>query len=220
MYKVYLLEDEVNLNNIIKAYLEKEGYEVKSFKLGNDAIEAVEDNPHLWVLDIMLPDISGFDVLTEIRKHDEDLPVIFMSARDSDIDRILGLEMGSDDYISKPFSPKELVIRVNKLIKRIYDNKPGAQLTTYNSYSIDVEKRLVFEDKKEMNLTSKEFDLLLLMIRNPGHAFSREKILTAIWDENYFGSDRVVDDLVRRLRKKMPRLNLETIYGFGYRLND
>ena len=171
----------------------------------------------LYILDIMLGDsISGYDIIKKIREVDTDVPVIFTSARDQDLDKIIGLELGSDDYITKPYSPKELVLRVNKIIKRVYVKESNK--TTYESYDIDFDRRTVLEKEKEINLTTLEFDLLLLFINNKGKSFSREDILSKVWGTDYFGSDRVVDDLVRRLRKKMPRLKINTLYGFGYRL--
>ena len=138
-----------------------------------------------------------------------------MSARDKEFDRIIGLEKGSDDYITKPFSPKELVLRVNNLMRRAYKENSRIQI---DGYELDEEQRKVFEGDEEIDLTTKEFDLLMMFIRNKGIAFSREKILENVWEDNYFGSDRVVDDTLRRLRKKLPALNIHTIYGYGYRL--
>ena len=171
---------------------------------------------HLWILDIMLDDKSGFDLIEEIRRHDPNVPVIFMSARDKEFDRIIGLEKGSDDYITKPFSPKELVLRVNNIIRRSY--KDGSERITVDGYEIDENQRIVFEKGVQIELTTKEFDLLMLFVKNRGTAFLREQILEKVWESNYYGSDRVVDDTLRRLRKKMPNLSIHTIYGFGYRL--
>lgn len=216
MYKICLVEDEIDLNNLIKSYLEREGYHVKQYFNGEDAIKNKE-KVDLYILDIMLGDsVSGYDIIKKIREVDTDVPVIFTSARDQDLDKIIGLELGSDDYITKPYSPKELVLRVNKIIKRVYIKESNK--ITYDTYEIDFDRRTVFENKKELNLTTLEFDLLLLLINNKGKSYSRENILTEVWGTDYFGSDRVVDDLVRRLRKKMPRLKINTLYGFGYRL--
>ena len=145
--------------------------------------------------------------------------VFFISARDKDIDRIIGLEMGSDDYISKPFMPRELVIRVQKLLKRVYNKDKNKEVIIIEGYSVYMEKRLVKLSEEEIPMTSGEFDLLVLLINRKGGAVTREQILKILWGDNYFGSDRVVDDLVRRLRKKMPELKVETIYGHGYRLS-
>ena len=217
MYKIALVEDEIDLNNLIKTYLEKNNYEVISYTKGIDAINNINDDIHLWILDIMLKDdISGYDIIKKIREINSNVPVIFTSARDKDLDKIIGLELGSDDYITKPYSPKELVLRVNNIIKRVYQK--DLQKLIYDNYLIDIDKRIVKENDIEINLTTLEFDLLYMFVNNKNKQFSREDILNSIWGYNYFGNDRVVDDLVRRLRKKMPNLNINTIYGYGYRL--
>lgn len=219
-YSIYLVEDEENLNQILKSYLEKEDFCVTSFLNGEDARNNIEKSPHLWILDIMLPDIDGYQLIKEIKKKNKDIPVIFISARDADLDRIIGLEMGSDDYIAKPFLPRELVIRVKKLLDRVYKNSETNEerLIKIGTYKINEEKRIVSEEDKIIDLTSKEFDLLILFVKNQLKAFSRDNILYAIWGNDYFGSDRVVDDLIRRLRKKMPNIHIETVYGLGYRM--
>lgn len=217
MHKIALVEDEKDLNNLIKTYLEKEGYTVVSYYNGEDALQNTDKDIHLWILDIMLGgDISGYDIIKKIREDDSSVPVIFTSARDKELDKIIGLELGSDDYITKPYSPKELVLRVNNIIRRVYakDN----QKISYKDYVIDLDKRMAFQGDKDLNLTTLEFDLLYMFVTNKKKSFSRDDILNNIWGENYFGTDRVVDDLVRRLRKKMPDLDINTIYGYGYRL--
>ena len=218
MYKICLVEDEKNLNSLIKSYLEKEGYEVISCYNGRDAIDKIQDTEiKLWILDIMLGDsISGYDIIKEVRKTNVNVPVIFTSARDQDLDKIIGLELGSDDYITKPYSPKELVLRVNNIIKRVYSKTENKFV--YETYIIDKNKRLVYENGKIINLTTLEYDLLIMFLDNKNKSFSREDILKIVWGDDYFGSDRVADDLVRRLRRKMPKLSINTIYGFGYRL--
>lgn len=215
MYKICLVEDEKNLNHLIKSYLEKEGYEVITCYNGNQALSNIQNiDIKLWILDIMLGDsISGYDIIKEIRKVNSNVPVIFTSARDQDLDKIIGLELGSDDYITKPYSPKELVLRVNNIIKRVYSKSENKFI--YDNYMIDKDKRLVYENSSLINLTTLEYDLLIMFLENNNKSFSREDILKIIWGDDYFGSDRVVDDLVRRLRKKMPKLNINTIYGFG-----
>lgn len=217
MYTIGLVEDEKNLNNLIKSYLEREGYKVNQYYKGQDALNHVTDKVDLWILDIMLGDnVSGYDIIKKIREIN-DAPVIFTSARDQDLDKIIGLELGSDDYVTKPYSPKELVLRVNNLIKRTYSSQ--TEKVKYDDYVIDIDKRIVTDKDKEISLTTLEFDLLLFLLKNKNKSFSRNQILENVWDENYFGSDRVVDDLVRRLRKKMPNLRINTIYGYGYRLS-
>ena len=217
MYNIALVEDEKDLNNLIKTYLEKEGYNVTSYYNGDTAIKDSNKDYHLWILDIMLgDDISGYDIIKKIRENNSDVPVIFTSARDKDLDKIIGLELGSDDYITKPYSPKELVLRVNNIIRRVYSKE--RQKITYNDYVIDLDKRMAFLGDEDLSLTTLEFDLLYMFVTNKEKSFSRDDILNNIWGENYFGTDRVVDDLIRRLRKKMPLLDINTIYGYGYRL--
>ena len=216
-YNIVLVEDEQNLNNLIKTYLEKAGYNVTPFVTGKEAMENIDIEAHLWILDIMLPDeYSGYDIIKKIREKNELMPVIFTSARDKDLDKIIGLELGSDDYLTKPYSPKELVLRVNNIIKRVY--KEDYSIIKYEDYIINIEKRTVTINNIDLSLTTLEFDLLKLFVTNMNKSFSRDDILNLIWGENYYGTDRVVDDLIRRLRKKMPNLNINTMYGYGYRL--
>ena len=214
---IAIVEDEKDLNELVKRYLEKEGYEVRSYLTFDEAsVHTNDDDVNLWILDIMLGEKSGFDLIDEIRAHAPDVPVIFMSARDKEFDRIIGLEKGSDDYITKPFSPKELVLRVNNIIRRTY--KDENQRVEVDGYEIDENQRMVFHGDEQIELTTKEFELLMLFVNNKGTAFPRDEILSKVWDTNYYGSDRVVDDTMRRLRKKMPELSIRTIYGFGFRL--
>ncbi len=212
-----IVEDEKDLNELVKSYLEKEGYEARSYFTYDQAAAHVnDDDVHLWLLDIMLDDKSGFDLLEAIRSRTKDVPVIFMSARDKEFDRIIGLEKGSDDYITKPFSMKELVLRVNNLIKRIYKDDIKIEV---NGYEIDDTQRKVFANGESLPITTLEYDLLIFFIKNKEKPYTREQILSQVWGSDYFGSARVVDDTLRRLRKKMPDLNIHTIYGYGYRLD-
>ena len=215
---IAIVEDEKDLNELVKRYLEKEGYEVHSYLTFDEAfIHTNDGDVHLWILDIMLGDKSGFDLIEEIRRNNPDVPVIFMSARDKEFDRIIGLEKGSDDYIPKPFSPKELVLRVNNIIRRTYKDENNTRLKV-DGYEIDEYQRSVYVDGNMIDLTTKEFELLMLFVKNRGTAMNRDEILNRVWDTNYYGNDRVVDDTLRRLRKKLPNLSIHTIYGFGYRL--
>ena len=221
MYKIGLVEDEESLNKLIKNYLEKEDFEVVSFTKGEDAltfIDSKENNVQLWILDIMLSDdITGYDIIKKIKGLDEEIPVIFSSARDESIDKIMGLELGSDDYIAKPYSPKELVLRVKNILKRVYSKE--FHKIKYNDYEINTEERTVYLNEERINLTTLEFELLMYLLNNKNKSLTREMILNEVWNVEYFGSDRVVDDSIRRLRKKMPNLNINTVYGFGYRLS-
>jgi len=215
---IAIVDDEKDLNELMKSYLEKEGYEVKSYYSYEQALKHVNDEDiHLWMLDIMLDEKSGFDLFEIIKKQGREVPVVFVSARDKEFDRIIGLEKGSDDYITKPFNMKEVVLRINNIMRRAYRED---MLLEVDGYLIDEKQRKVSSPKldTDIELTTKEFELLVLFVHNKGNAFSREEILNKVWGSDYFGSDRVVDDTLRRLRKKLPDLSIHTLYGFGYRL--
>jgi two-component system response regulator CssR len=216
---IAIVDDEKDLNELMKSYLEKEGYEVRSYYTYEEALAHVyDDDVHLWLLDIMLDEKSGFDLFEIIKKQAKEVPVVFISARDKEFDRIIGLEKGSDDYITKPFNMKEVVLRINNIMRRAYREDMQIEV---DGYLVDEKQRKVTDPDQEedIELTTKEFDLLVMFAHNSGVAFSREDILNKIWGADYFGSDRVVDDTLRRLRKKMPKLNIPTLYGFGYRLD-
>ena len=229
-YLVYLVDDEANLRQLLQSYLESAGLQVRSFATGSEVAAVLDEaeQPHLWILDIMLPDIDGYELLRLIRRK-SDVPIIFISARDQDIDKIIGLELGSDDYLAKPFLPRELVIRAKKLLQRTYEKAsplPAAALgqtfqdwVSIGPYLISEKGRQVKEGDKLIELTTKEFELIIYFLHNQGMALNREQILASIWGEDYIGSDRAVDDLVKRIRKKMSKFPLETVYGYGYRLN-
>jgi len=217
--KVFLVEDEEDLNKVLTSYLKKENWIVKSFYDGRSAELSIEEQPDLWILDIMLPDIDGYELIKEIKEKTPNVPVIFISARDAQIDRVVGLDMGSDDYLAKPFLPRELVIRAKRILERTQNYTEKSENIILSKYIIDFSKRKIFdENNKEIDLTSKEFDMISFFAKNANNAYSREKLLEKIWGYDYFGSERVVDDLIRRLRKKMPEVNIETIYGYGYRM--
>ena len=220
MYTVAIVEDEKNLAALVVKYLCAEGYNVKWYSSGEDALKSINEEPvDLWILDIMLPGIvSGYDLIKKIKEHTPTMPVIFTSARDQDIDKIMGLELGSDDYLAKPYSIRELVLRVKNLLVRTYEYNTAhihKNEVVVGKYIVDKDRRSVSCEGDAISLTSKEYDLLVYLLDNPGKAFSRDQILNGVWGEDYFGSDRVVDDLLRRLRQKMPELQIETIYGYG-----
>lgn len=218
--RIYLVEDEQSLNILLDKYLTKEGYSVTTFSDGNSAREKIKDMPDLWILDIMLPDIDGYELIKNIKQNDKNTPVIFMSARNEELDRVVGLELGSDDYLSKPFLPRELVIRTNKLMERLYGDfkDKNADDIKIGEYTISKKQRLVLFKEEELQLTNKEFELLSYLGDNKNNVISREQILINVWGNDYFGSDRVVDDTIRRLRKKVSKITIETVYGFGYKL--
>ncbi|MGM0641360.1 MAG: response regulator transcription factor [Thermotogota bacterium] len=217
--KVFLVEDEEDLNKVLTSYLKKENWIVKSFYDGKSAELSIGEQPDLWILDIMLPDIDGYELIKEIKEKTPKTPVIFISARDAQIDRVVGLDMGSDDYLAKPFLPRELVIRAKKILERTQGYTEKTENITLSKYLINFSQRKIFdENNKDIDLTSKEFDMIAFFAKNANNAYSREKLLEKIWGYDYYGSERVVDDLIRRLRKKMPEVNIETIYGYGYRM--
>lgn len=213
---ISVVEDEKTLNNLITKYLEKEGYNVRSYTTGEDAVAGIDKPTDLWVIDIMLPDLDGFSVFKEVKNHDKNVYTIFISARNQDIDRVVGLELGCDDYIPKPFLVRELVIKVNKLLKAAPRHAETLELPPYK---IQLDKHTVMENNQPISLTVKEYDLLAYFAANPDSVLSRTDILNKVWGYDYFGTDRVVDDTIRRLRRKLPRLAIDTVYGLGYRLN-
>ncbi|MDD7796159.1 response regulator transcription factor [Clostridium sp. 'White wine YQ'] len=219
--RVYLVEDEKSLNILLEKYLQREGYDVTTFSDGLSALERISDEPDLWILDIMLPGVDGYSIIKAVKENNKNTPVIFMSARNEELDRVVGLELGSDDYLSKPFLPRELIIRTNKLMERLYGNEEedtDNETISIGEYRISNKQRTVFLGDTEIQLTKMEFELLNYLAENKNNVISREQILTRVWGEDYFGSDRVVDDTIRRLRKKVDKLNIETLYGYGYKL--
>jgi len=215
---IYLVEDEKVLNDVLVDYLQAEGYNVVSFFDGKSAIERIKDKPDLWILDIMLPGASGYEVIKKVKEHNKDTPVIFMSARNEELDRVVGFELGSDDYITKSFDPRELVFRVNKITERVYGSEKSENFLFVEGYKISPNQHTVFWDQAEISLTYTEFALLMCFVDNKNIILTREQILEKVWGIAYCGTNRVADDTIRRLRKKMENLFIDTIYGQGYRL--
>lgn len=221
--QIAIVEDDRNIREIVTAYLSKEGYQTLLAESAEEALEIWNSYPpDMWILDIMLPGMDGYELCKQIRRS-SDVPIIIISAKDEELDKILGLELGGDDYLTKPFSPRELVARVRRLFKRtekspVEEKNDKDQQLTAGWLTINPGARRVFWKEEEVEVTSKEFDMLEIFIRHQNHAFSREDLLERIWGADYFGSDRAVDDLVKRIRKKMEELPLETVWGYGYRL--
>ncbi|WP_373895089.1 response regulator transcription factor [Virgibacillus natechei] len=223
-YHIGVVEDDINIQNIVSAYLKKEGFEITMLDSAEAAWDVWEVNPpDMWILDIMLPGMDGYEFCKKIR-NESDIPIIIISAKDEEIDKILGLELGSDDYLTKPFSPRELIARVKRLFKRVRtvtnEEETQADKVKVDHLFMHKNDRRVFWDGEEQEVTTKEFDMLLLFAENPNRAFSREELLVKVWGDDYFGSDRAVDDLVKRIRKKFATLQLETVWGYGYRLRE
>lgn len=225
MKHIFVVDDERNIRDLIRKYLEKEDYIVTAFENSQNVTGEINRlKPDLLVLDIMMPGIDGLELCKEIRKH-SDIPIIFVSARDEELDRILGLELGADDYLSKPFSPRELVVRVKNIFKRIEKrNQADAEVLNAKDIRVECHRRYIEKYGSELNLTTREYDLLEFMIRNKNMPFTREQLLERIWGYDYIGDIRVIDDLVKRLRKKLSDagslLEIKTVWGYGYRVDD
>lgn len=218
MKKIYLVEDEKSLSQLLSVYLIEAGYSVDIFDDGLKAKSKINDVPDLWILDIMLPGMDGYTLIKEIKKYTPEVPVIFTSARNAELDRVIGLEMGSDDYLPKPFLPRELVIRVNRILERKNSTVTENNSYVLGSYIFEPSKRSISTEDGMLVLSNKEYDLLEFLIKHINQAVSRNDMIDIVWGMDYFGSDRVVDDTIRRLRKKMPKLSIEPIYGYGYML--
>lgn len=212
MKKIYLVEDEISLAHLLETYLREADYQVVTFNDGLEAKKAIMEKPDLWILDIMLPGLDGYALIKEIKAACPQIPVIFMSARSAELDRVIGLEMGSDDYLPKPFLPREMVLRVNRILK----TTTLSDGVTIPGVEFDRVKRCLRNQDTEISLTVKEFDLLEYFFERIDVAISRNDILDHVWGVDYFGSERVIDDTLRRIRKKIPELPIETVYGFGY----
>ncbi len=220
---IVVVEDDVNIQNIVSAYLKKEGFEITVTDSAEKAWELWQTQaPDMWILDIMLPGMDGYDFCKKIRQETDETPIIIISAKDEEFDKILGLELGGDDYLTKPFSPRELVARVKRVLKRTKlkagENDASDDKLKVGNLLIHQGERRIFWHGEEQDVTTKEFDMLLLFATNINRAFSREELLVKVWGEDYFGSDRAVDDLVKRIRKKLAAIPLETVWGYGYRM--
>lgn len=223
---IYVVDDEKHIRELLKNYLEKEGYDVCTYNDGLQALDAFHIQPcDMLIIDVMMPNMDGFSLCKNIRSI-SNIPIIIISAKKDEIDRILGLEFGSDDYIAKPFSPRELVVRVRNMFRRL---KPqpnpinNSDILSYKDIRIFQKNRTFFINDEEIKLTYKEFELINLMLNNLNIAFSREKIIENIWGYDYIGDTRQVDDLVKRVRKKLllnnSDLKIDTIWGYGYKIS-
>jgi two-component system OmpR family response regulator len=223
--KILVVDDEKRIVEIVKAYLERDAYKVAVAYEGQTALElARRDRPDLIILDLMLPGISGWDVCRALRKE-SDVPIIMLTARDDTTDKIVGLELGADDYVTKPFDPKELVSRVRAVLRR-YENRPDSSPTIrIGDLLIDTGRRAVRRGGATIELTSTEFDLLKALAESPGRVYSRMQLLDKIQGEAYEGYERTVDSHIKNLRKKIepdpdhPRY-IVTMHGVGYKLEE
>jgi DNA-binding response OmpR family regulator len=224
MSHILVVEDDIDIAALIAHYLEKAGHRVDRVTSGTDVLPHVRSSPpDLVILDLMLPGIDGLIVCQAMRADPTmaGIPIIMLTARAEEADRVAGLELGADDYVTKPFSPKELNARVTALLRRSSrSSSPSAALLRYGPITIDVDRHLVSLDGEEVRLTAKEFLLLQYLVQHKGRVLSRDLLLSDVWGYNYTGGTRTVDVHIRRLREKLPPLSdaIETIKQFGYKL--
>ena len=228
-YKILVVDDEVDIVDFIGSYLMGEGYEVVEAYDGVDALDKMrQDRPDLVILDIMLPKLDGLEVCKQMRSEST-IPILMVTAKGSDVDKIVGLEIGADDYIPKPFNPRELVARVKAILRRTYreDYQPDSQTAVlkHKDLSIDTERRRITIGDRLLELTMKEFDLLLFLMQNLGHVYSRDQLLDHVWGQDSFVGARTVDVHIRRLREQIetdasrPQY-IQTVWGVGYKFTD
>ncbi len=225
---IYIADDEKKIRDLISLYLTNEGYHIIGFKDGNSLLlKLTEKIPDMVILDIMMPGINGYDVCKEIRKK-SNIPIIMVSAKDEPFDKILGIELGSDDYLAKPFSPRELVARVKNIFKRIGN---ASKIADSESNQLTVKDIIIYKDQRkiingsgEILLTTKEFDLLLFLIENKNKVFNRSQLIDHVWGYEYVLETRLVDDVIKRIRKKLKDkgsiLEITTVWGYGYKVEE
>ncbi len=225
MKKVLILEDEVSIRSFVVINLKRAGYEVIEAGTGADALERLKENPDVGVaiLDIMLPDIDGFEVCRSIRATDKKIGIIMLTARSQEMDKITGLMTGADDYMTKPFSPAELTARIDALYRRI-DADPASDAVELRlgPFTLNTRNRTLDKEDKRIKLTQVEYAIMKLFMQNPGRALSREDILTTVWGRDYDGELKIVDVNIRRLRIKIEDdtanpTYITTVWGFGYK---
>ena len=222
MEKILIVDDEQKIREMIKKYAEFEGYRTDEAKDGMEAVLKARKNSYdVIIIDIMMPDLDGFSAVKEIRKT-KNTPVIMLSARGEEYDRIHGFEVGADDYVVKPFSPKELMMRVGALIKR---SKAGGAVShetvSFEGLTVDFTGRLVYVDGEQVDMTPKEYDLLFYFVRNSGIALTRERLITEVWGYDFYGDDRTLDSHIKLLRKSLGDYAkfIVTLRGVGYRFD-
>ncbi|GAB4487122.1 MAG: response regulator transcription factor [Anaerolineales bacterium] len=222
METILLVDDEPSIVSLTKMYLERDGFRTESVGDGLKALEAVgQIRPGLVVLDIMLPGLDGFEVCRRLRRAGNEVPIIMLTARDEDIDKILGLELGADDYLTKPFNPRELVARVKAILRRIEKKTDSVSAPVrLGDLEIDSARRAVTVNGLPVNLRTQEFDLLLTLASQPERVFTREQLLEKAWGFDFYGQTRTVDVHIAQLRRKLAasQVKIETVTGVGYKL--
>jgi DNA-binding response OmpR family regulator len=219
MTSILLIEDELPIAEMLRGFFERDGFDFQHVETGEDGLNRLKQRPvDAVLLDLNLPGMDGVDVCRKIRLF-SDVPVIMLTARDSEVDKVVGLEIGADDYVTKPFSPRELLARIKAVLRRMEERRPESTAIDVGGFVIDSGRRQVTTPAGEVvEPTAREFDLLVYLAENRGMALSRSQILQAVWGYDYFGETRTVDVHVRQLRKKLDGLPLETVWGVGYRI--
>jgi DNA-binding response OmpR family regulator len=217
VYKILLVEDEENIASFVKMELEYEGYKVEVCDDGVKGLELSMENEYdLILLDLMLPKLNGLEVCRRLRKV-KNTPIIMLTARDDVMDKVTGFQTGADDYVSKPFAIEELLARIEALLRRVNANKPVLNKLEFNDISIDMDARIVMQDGEEINLTTKEYELLVELMKNKNKVLSRESLLENIWGYDYEAETNVVDVYIRHLRSKLKNDGyIQTVRGIGY----
>jgi two-component system, OmpR family, response regulator ResD len=221
--KVLLVDDDPNVREIIRLYFNKQQIELLEAGDGKSGLEmAVRETPELIILDVMMPEMDGFEVCREIRKN-SDVPIIMLTAKDEEIDRILGLELGADDYLTKPFSPRELVARMKAIFRRVQPKEKveeDTKIMEFHDLVIDPERREVVVKGEKIPFRPKEFDLLVQLAKSPGIVFTREQLLEQTWGYDFYGDIRTVDVHVKKIRQKLSNMQIDcihTMWGVGYK---
>lgn len=219
---LYVVDDDHNIAELIQLYFEKEGYRVRTFSSGTEALIAVKkEAPLLMVLDIMMPVMDGFEVLKEVRRMSK-LPVIMLTAKGETFDKVLGLELGADDYLVKPFEPKELLARVKAVLRRTNDKEDPENVILLPHLTIDLDEFQVVYHGEIIQLPPKELELLTYLVKHPNRVFTREQLLDQIWGFDYYGDTRTVDVHIKRLREKFAQEDpweIKTVWGVGYKFS-
>ena len=220
MYRILVVDDEEKIRVLIRKYAEYEGYEVEEAADGMTAISFCrQEKFDLIILDVMMPELDGFSACREIRKFSQ-TPVLMLSARGEEYDRIHGFELGVDDYVTKPFSPKELMFRIQAIIKRSHSNSaPNKEILEFDGLKVDFTGRIVYVDGQKIDLSPKEYELFFYLVRNRGIALTREKLINDVWGYDFFGDDRTLDTHIKLLRKALGPYSshIVTLRGVGYR---
>ncbi|MBR0155056.1 MAG: response regulator transcription factor [Treponema sp.] len=216
---VALVDDEKNVRLSVKTALKKEGFEVTEFSNGQEALNAVSQNilPDIFILDIMMPVMDGISFLTKIRELRIKTPVMFLTSRDEEFDKVLGLELGADDYLCKPFSVRELIARVKVLLRRSSAAQEEDKIISSDNITLNLSSYSAYVDGKKIELTVTEFRILEAFIKNKGSVLTRDKLIEISYPDDTYLNDRAIDCHIKRLRKKLPENSIETVYGLGYR---